>query len=858
MSAALRKVSIRNLLAHKVRLLLTVLAVVLGTAFVAGSFIFTNTLKGAFDEIVSSNFDGIDAVVSSSDAGVPLDAAWREKIAADPEVKRAAILSTTPVVIANSDREQLRTSGAPVHVAPYYDATDAVSHVATVVTGAAPHGTQEVAVHEADSDRFNIKIGDELILIDSDARRDVTVSAIVTTEVRPGGAFTVYMDAPAYIESYLPNGVAGQLGVSGKHADSLVEHLTETYPQFTVRSGADLAAETTDRVTTALSFINYFLLAFGLIALFVGTFIIANTFAMIVAQRQREFALLRSIGTSQRQLTRGIVFEAILVGVFGSILGVAAGFGLVRLILAGMAAAGMELPNTGMQLSVETVLVPLIVGTVVTVLSAWAPARRAGQVRPVAAMRQQDGGGLKARTISGLIVLLLGVAAVVAGGWLLAEQSTESRASVVAVGAVCLITGVALFSPAIVRVVVPALGTFIGLPFRAVGKLAATNSQRNPRRTATTAFALALGIGLVTAFSMLGTTMKASLTDFTDNALKADLVVSGPTGGANGQFSVPEQVVEALSELDEVETVTAIGFAPLSLLENSDASATETGFAAVTVVSGDPTDGIEIESVAGDVTLKQKGVLVSRKYAANHNLSAGDTATIGFNGLALKTAQIVGVYAENDLLGDVVVSSSLAADALEMMQTAGVPNVPKVSLAFVPLQAADGVDVKQLKQAVESVIDDYIVLSANTKTEFAGAQAALIDQMLNVLYGLLALALIVAVLGIVNTLALNVIERRQEIGMLRAVGTHRRQVRTMITLEAVQIAVYGALLGVGLGLTLGWAFIRTLDEQGLGDPVINWQQLGLLVLFSAVVGVIAAVLPARNAARTPPLEAITD
>ncbi|WP_293770430.1 ABC transporter permease [uncultured Corynebacterium sp.] len=831
MANTMRRVSLRNILAHKLRLALTLLAVVLGTSFIAGSFMFTNSLSSTFDSAVSNAFTDVDAAVS----GDHLDQAFRDTLAADSEVAAVNIRSSQTVVVANSDAEAFQTGGGTSSISPYYAPADAVGPVAEVIDGAAPQGTGEVVVNESAAEKFGISVGQELLVVHPDHRETVSVSGIVKPDVEQGG-IVLQMDAPAFVEVY---GDSKQLAVAaaeGVTADQLVDHLNAEYDAqgITAESGQKLADEMSDQIGSALKFVNYFLIAFGLIALLVGTFIIANTFSMIVAQRTKEFALLRALGASRGQITRSVVLESIIVGLIGSALGVVGGVGLVAVIKAVLASRDMEM-GSSLGLSLNAVVVPIALGTVVTVVSAWAPARRAGAVQPVEAMRTTEaaaGSPLKLRTLAGVALLVAGAACAAAG--VAVDASTGRRATLVGIGALFAILGFFLAAPAFSLPIVPTLGRIIGAPFGAVGRLAATNSRRNPRRTAATAFALTLGVALVTAIGMLGATMKSSVADTIANNLTADYMLSGPT---QGNFPVPAETADEVRDVAGVDEVISLSMAPVTVDGQASLNYGRQ-YTQSFVVDGDPSHMVKFDMAEGTASFSD-GFIATTDFAAEHGWTVGQSYPLQLGGQQVDEVTLRGTFEPNHIVENLLVAS---------------PSIPagaqKVSLV--------GVRGTMTREDLEAAVKDLVVVQVMNGEDFAGQAASAINQMLSILYGLLSLAVIIAVLGIINTLTLGVIERRQEIGMLRAVGTHRRQIRTMITLEAVQIAIFGALAGVLIGFGLGWAFIKVLGDSGLDSVAIPWGLIVTMLLGSAVVGVIAALWPANRAAKTPPLDAIAE
>ncbi|AER69702.1 ABC-type transporter, permease component [Corynebacterium pseudotuberculosis] len=839
------RVSIRSVLAHKVRLALTLLAVVLGTAFVSGSLMFTASLSESFDAVVDDNLAGIDAVVSGKEK--PITVAEIEALRSDKNVQAVDINGSTNVVVATPDRKAIQTGAGRASVSIFHGEGSASNRPMKIADGTAPKEDADVVIATTTASAHNIKIGDSLLVIDPMGQREVKVVGTYVPASSNAPGLTLLTSENGYLANYT-QGVVGSVIVksAGMSSEDLVKYLSDTYPQYKVDTGSAIAEQITGSIKKALSFVNYFLVAFGLIALLVGTFIIANTFSMIVAQRLKEFALLRALGVSKKQLTRSVVFEAIIIGLVGSIIGIFGGIGLVRLIQFVMAKFGMEIPAAGLGLTVTSVLLPLALGTIVTVVSAWAPARRAGAVRPVEAIRSTETASessLKLRTIVGVIGIGLGIAAALVG--IFAEDAaTKTRAISVGVGALFVIVGVFAASPAMSIPLVGALGRVLGAPFGAVGKLSATNSRRNPRRTATTAFALTLGVALVTTIGMLSATMKSSISDLVTSEVKAEFILSGPQGG---HFPVPAEAEEKVRETEGVGSVTSMGFAPVTLgSEELDVVSHPRGTA---LVNGKIDDVVNAKDVEGSLDLTAADRVVAKKsYLEAHNLKIGDQVPLRLeDGTEIAHATIVGSFSESKILGDVIASSK-TIEGKNVLST--------ISVLFVNGDGTKTTD--ELRDGLNKAVEDFLVVRVQTSKEYAGEQASVVTQMMNILYALLGLAVVIAIIGIINTLALNVIERRQEIGMLRAVGTQRRQIRTMISIESVQIALYGAVLGIVIGLGLGWAFLKVLSSQGLGTISVPVAEIVWLLVGSAVVGVVAALWPARRAAKTPPLDAIAD
>ena len=852
----MRKVSLRNIASHKLRLALTVLAVVLGTAFISGAFMFTNALSNTFDSAVNNAYSDVDAVVSGEEGtpGVTVD--QRADIDGEDMVSRSNVTASTTVVVATGgaeDPEPIQTGGGTSSLTIWYAPEDVVGNPIEMIDGSAPTTAEEVAVNAAGAENFGVSVGDELLIVDPETRYEVTVTGMYEQELDQGASLMISVPENVYLDRYTDGTHVGQLLVSGTEGtdpQELVDYLTDTYPALNVETGEQIAEDVSELISTALDFVNYFLIAFGLVALLVGTFLIANTFSMIVAQRTKEFALLRALGASRGQITRSVILEAFIVGLIGSALGVLAGMGLVALIKAFMASQGAALPGSGLGLSTSAVVVPIILGTVVTIISAWAPARKAGQVEPVEAMRSTEASTsqpLIGRTVAGLILLAVGVLLGL-GGALWEDGTTANRAWLVGGGALSLIIGFFLAGPALSLPIVPTFGRLIGAPFGAIGKLASTNSRRNPRRTSTTAFALALGIALVTVIGMLGQTMKNSVSDLLESNISADYILTGPTSGS---FPTPREVPQRAAETDGVAETITYSSIPVAA-DGIYSSSFGPGGGVSNVIEGDPADMVATEAIEGTTDISEDGMIATESFAAEQGWSVGDVLELTAPGISPATTdvEVVGIYEDNDILNSSVISQG-AVERLELPTDI-------TQLLSVGVNGEEGVDMEQLRANLEDSVADLLVVQVMSQEDVTGMAGQSVNQMLNILYSLLALAIIIAILGIVNTLTLSVIERRQELGMLRAVGAQRRQVRIMIILESVQIAVFGAVAGVLLGLFLGWAFLEALSNTGIEDIAVPWGMVGGVLVGSLVIGVLAAIFPAQRAAKTPPLDAISD
>ncbi|MCQ4119763.1 ABC transporter permease [Rhodococcus tibetensis] len=836
--APMRKVSLRNLAAHKVRLALTVLSVVLGTAFVAGSFVFTDTLQKTFDSIFENTAQGVDVRVSSAEAnsrGIPLGDV--DTLVAVDGVRKVAPAVSGQIVLIDSDGAAVQTGGAPSVGESYLPPDQALGEADEYLEGTPPAQVGQIAVNASAAERARLAVGDTTkVLVPARGMVDVTVSGIYSTGNDTGGFLSA-----AFVDSQ-----ARELFTDGEHVEyvdvagtglsqsDLRDRIAAALPDAKVQTGDEVREETKAEISEALSFVNYFLLAFGAIALLVGTFIIYNTFSMIVAQRLRELALLRAIGASRQQVGRSVVFEALVVGVIGSAIGIAAGIGLAYGLRALLNAFDLGLPEGPLQVGPRTILVALVIGVVVTTVSAYAPARRAAKVPPVAAMREEfasTGDSLRIRTIVGAVLGALGVVGLVVGS----RGTGGGAAAVVGVGALGLILAVLFAAPALSRPVVGALGAVLAKPFGPVGRLARTNAVRNPRRTAATAFALTLGLMLVSVIGVFGSSAKTGVNQLVDVGVTADYILTGPN-----QIGVPSGAARAVRNLDSVQSATALHPVSVTVDDEAEQGASLEG----------PIDGVlDYDLVEGAADLTANHLLVSRTASADKGWTLGTTVPMKSADGKVVDAEVAGVFEDNQLIGEWVVSDEVYR---QVMPAATLP-------AFtVLIDAKPGTDLTQLRSDLESATKQFVVVQVQDREQFKGTQGAQIDTLLAILYGLLALAVVIAILGIINTLALSVVERRREIGMLRAVGMQRAQMRRTIYLESMLIAVFGAAVGVLLGIAFGWGFVSTLKDQGLEQVTVPWGQVTAMLLGSGVVGVLAALWPASRAARTRPLEAIAD
>lgn len=838
--SVLQKISLRSLAAHRLRFLLTLLAVVLGTTFVAGGFILTASLSKAFDDITRGQYEGADLVFrSTTDHPLTLDMA--REIAARPDVAQIETTDLLPIVLLDATGDAYQSGGAGTWLLPYVPAEEMITTNFRVSEGRAPVTAAEAVINSGAAERGEIRVGDRVTVIDAQGRAGLEIVGITESDLASGGWAGLQVAEDVFRTDYSDGVHTGRILLRG---DVSLETLRAEYPGFDLDTAERVAEEESQEISEALAFFTYIMLAFGLIALLVGTFIISNTFSMTVAQRTREFALLRALGMSRAQLTGSVLVEATVIGLIGSALGIVAGVGLVELIVAVMEYFGLGFPNAGVGLDASSVAVPLVVGVTVTLVSAWVPARRAGRVHPVQAMRSGDQSSTQpvtGRSIVGAVLLTAGLTATLFAafwtGW-----STTTRTVLLGVGAVLLVLGVLLLLAAVAR------HLFALRPpgSAVVPLLAGTNLSRNPRRTAATAFALTLGVALVCAVGILGASTKESVFGAIEEELSADAVVSA---GVVSSQSIPAQALDTIAEMDGVEGLVTVTWVPATVGGRAGSMDGTGGVTAV--MEADPTLALNLEVVDGDFVgiADRPGVGLSRDTARDLGVGVGDEVEVGSSlTTATVRAPVRVIWEDTSSYTPLAVSRATAAELLPDTR-AWFTQTAYVSFA------GDG-DHGPLFEEVADEVKSYGILQIMTPEEFRLSAAEQIDQLLMLIYALLALSVVIAVLGIINTLALSIMERTHEFGMLRAVGMQRRQVRRMITLESVHIALLGAFAGIVTGVWLGWCLVRTLASQGIDRWAIPWDQLAVVLVAAVLVGVLAALWPARRAARTSPLAAV--
>ncbi|WP_404949928.1 ABC transporter permease [Streptomyces sp. ARC12] len=838
------RTALRNVLAHKARLLMTVLAVMLGVAFVSGTLVFTDTLGNAFRKQSAKSYDNVAVSLETfagDDEKTPgIDEATLEKIRGLDGVASATGRVSGFAGVADPDGKLIGNgwSNTGANFAPGKDGKDA-SYVFT--DGSGPAKNDSVALDKDTASKGKYRVGDPVRVATNGPVKEYTLSGIFTTEdgaVNAGGSLVLFDTATAQ-QLYLKPGVFQSATVSaagGVSDQKLLGAIKPLLPKdASAQTGKALADQQAKDIESGMAGLNGMLLAFAGIALFVGIFLIANTFSMLIAQRTRELALMRAIGATRRQVKRSVLLEAAVVGTLASVIGFTLGLGLATGLRSAMGLLGGKIPAGPLVVSPTAVGSAFAVGILITVLAAWLPARRAAKIAPVAAMSSVHATAstksLVLRNSIGGVIALIGAAGIVGG----AGAGGTSGRQLVAGGAFFALIGVIILIPLLSRPVIALVRPLLKKLFGVSGKLASQNAVRNPRRTGATASALAIGLTLVTGISVLGVTLGQAIDKMTTDNIKADYLISMANGGPLDQ--------SALTALEKADGISALSPQVPSWFEVDGG-----GYSASGVTPGDVEQVFALKTVSGSLgSLKDGQVAVGSKTAKTHGWKTGDTIPVTFEDDKKGKITVGALYEENDFLSPFVIPKALADEH----STSTRPEIREIWIK------ADGGATDANEKSIVNALGDNPAMSVMDRQDIRDSFGGFINTALNIMYGLLAMALLIAVLGVVNTLAMSVFERQQEIGMLRAIGLDRGRVKRMIRLEAVVISLFGAVIGVGLGVFLGWAIGQTLSADIPGYAlVIPWDRLGVFLLLACLVGVLASLWPARSAAKLNMLTAI--
>ncbi len=835
----------RSLLHHSLRLALSALAIVLGVGFVVGTLIFTDTLNNTFSSLFEDTTSDVvvtpaqtigDSQQVGSVATLPASTLATVRSVAGV-AKATGVVLVDGITIIGSDGTTLGTQGAP-HFGSNWEADEALTPF-RLTEGSGPTSDADVALDSVSAQKGGYSVGDDVKLVGPDGPFTATLAGIFRygTSGNLAGATIAAFDT-ARAQQLLLGGSDAFTEIDALAADGVTQDALATAVRaalddtVVVKTGQQAADEAAAAISEGLAFINVFLLVFAGIALFVGTFIILNTFSMLVAQRSRELALLRAIGATRGQVTRSLVVESALVGLVGSVLGIGLGVAVAYGLQALFGAIGAEIPTNGLVVAPRTVLVGLVVGVVATVVAALAPALRASRISPMAALRDDaslPARSLRWRALAGAVLLVAGIAGMVAG----AAKGGSDGTPLVGLGVLAALVGAIVVSPAIARPLVRTLGFAFPRLFGTVGRLAVENAERQPRRTAATASALMIGLALVSALTIFAMSAKASINAVIDRVIGAEFIVSN----TSPRTPIAPTTAAELAAVPGVAAVSPVAAIPVQV--GGDLTA---------VIAVDPATFGQMINLTLDsgslADLGTDGVAIDAATAQSSGLALGDPVTIRFVD-AEQVFRVAAVYASaGEFSGYVVSRAAIAPHSSD----------PPDRLVYV--KAEPGADLDTVQAALEKAVSGDPTVQVQSQAQFAEEITSNVDQVLLIMVMLLSLAIVIAVLGIVNTLVLSVAERTREIGMLRAVGALRRQVRTMIVLEAFVIALFGAVVGLALGVGFAVALQRTLVDQGITVLDIPWVGLLAFLVVAGLVGVLAALWPAFRAGRLNVLRAI--
>ena len=843
------RLAISTLRARKARALLAAAAITLGVAFMSATQVLTDTLGHTVNDVTANATAGTDAVVRSDQAqhssttSTTVRAAMGAAVfdvvrrvpgvgAAEPDVEGIAQLvrANGRLLDDNANRS------TPLAITWHHTAA---LNPMRLVSGHAP-GPGEVVIDRRSAHIGGLHPGDRVGVLTAAGRAQLVVSGVATY----GGHDDA---AGAHVTAFAPATAARLLGRPGHYdsirvaaapgtpAQQLITHLRSALvasgvSHVQVVTGAKVAQEAHDAAQGGINFLQFLLTAFALVSLLVGSMVISNAFAITAAQRTRENALLRALGARRSQVTRAVVAEAALIGLMASALGVALGIGTARLLQLLVRVIGVPLPNASLVVSGKIVVVGMLVGTLVTIIASYLPARRAGRTAPLAAMRAAGPGASersRKRAATGILVAGVGVA-------YLAKGLSAQDPGKVGIGSAAAFIGLVLLGP----VIAPAIVRVIGGPIRRLGgttaDIAVRNARRNPRRTASTASSLTVGLGLIAFMVVFSASAKASFAALVDDGLRGDWIVST----VFGQGGVSTQVATDIDKLPETGAVSPLRYT-VAAVDGKPVDVSGTNTATIEKVY----DGKVVAGHMADVG--PDGVAVRRDVALAHHWTLGDTVTMAFPATGERQLKIAAIYKTKDPLGPYTLSLP-TFDA----------NAPTKVDSYVFVDKAPGVSTAAAKAAIGKVLASYPTAKLQTGSEFAADASAWIGQLLNLINAMLALAVLIALFGITNTLALSVHERTRELGLLRAIGMDRHQVRAAVRFEAVTVSMYGTILGVLVGVGASMALMHALRSQGLDTLAVPSLPLVIVVVIGAIAGVLCATLPARRASGVNVLQAL--
>jgi putative ABC transport system permease protein len=846
----LASLALKSLWARKARALATTFAVVIGVAFVAGSYVLTDTIFAAFDEIFGESLKGTSVVISAENpvkqenGEIPtIGASLLPRVQRTPGVRLAAGAIFTPGGFFDSEGNKIGNKFAPKFISSELPGS---LESLTYIEGNRPRGPTEASIDKAAAEASGLELGERIKLIGQGSARSFELVGFTRLGGASfGGASIAQVTLPVAQQLTHKVGRFDQISIAaekGVPATLLKKRIArEMPPGVRVETAKENADRGSEEIRENLTFLRIFLLVFAFIAILVGSFLIFNTFSITVAQRVSEFGMLRTLGASRRQILTDVVVEALTIGIVGALVGIGGGFLIAMLLNSLLEAFEIDLPTTGLVMESRTIVVSLLIGIVVTVLSSLVPAVRSTRVPPIAALRAVTAPPSRRRRLVGIAVaLLLGVAglgAILLG--LFGSASSGTAAGLIGGGAVAMVFAVSLFSPHLV----PPLAAIAGWPLerarRLLGRLSRENAQRNPSRTAVTAAALMIGLTVVTFVTVFAAGLKSSVAQVVDDNFAGGLVIQN----SDGFSPIPGGAAVAARKVPGVAAVATIRAEQAKLLPSGAG-------VRVSAPSPDIQKLVDLEwKQGGPAVLRRLGrgqAIVSDSFASDHGLEVGDRVRLLSQTRRRPQFEVAGTFSSKlDVFGSIAIAQ--AAMAREFGQT-------QDTIDFI--ETATGANPAKVQALLTAGVEKaFPVAEVLNQQELKESREEQVDQLVNLVYALLLLAIVISLFGIANTLALSIHERTRELGMLRAIGMSRRQVRTMIRYEAVITALIGAILGMALGLVFAALIAQPLKDEGFTLSYPVGSLIGLLV-FSAILGVLAAIAPARRASRLDVLDSL--
>jgi putative ABC transport system permease protein len=843
-------VTLKGLAAHKLRFVLTAVAVMIGIAFLSGTLVFTDTIRRTFDDLFADIYRNTDVVVRAptvfetniGDQRARVPAATLKEVRAIPGVAAAeGNLQLRYAQLVDAKGDAIGNPGLGAPSLGFAWIANPELNPFNVVEGAPPRHDNEIVIDKRSASRGHIAIGDRVNVLSTDPPRPYKVVGFARfgSADSPAGASVVLFtptQAQRVAHAHGQFDSISAIAQPGISQEDLKARVSESLNvgTFEVLTGREIVKENQDQIGKQLGFFKLGLTIFAFVALIVSIFFIYNTFSIIVAQRTRELALLRAIGASGSQVLRSVLGESIVVGLLASTVGILGGVVVSSLLKSLLALLGVDIPSSGIVVKPSTILIGLAVGGAITVISALLPAWKAARIPPIAALRDvalERPTNTPVRMTVAISVLVIGLVALFTGVF----ADIPRRFVYIGVGAVLVFAGAIIATPLFARWLARALGAPLRRIRGMTGTIARENAARNPRRTAITAAALMLGVALVGFITIFASSAKASISHAIDQQLQVDYIVTSGNGFGTG---LSPTLGRAISLLPQVAASTPLRFGPAQIDGEGQF-----------IVAADPKASAQMFDfgvTSGNfAAMDANGIAVSKDKADSRGWQVGDTIPVLFAKTNFVPLTIQAIYDRTQIAGNYIIPLA----GFEQNYTDQID-----FQIFIKLRP--GVTAEEGRAAIEPLLKNYPTAQLMDQAAYKKDQEAQIDTVVNLIYGLLLLAIIIAVIGIANTLALSVHERTREIGLLRAVGMTRSQIRSAVRWESVIIALLGTVLGLALGLFFGWAIVESLRAKGFSRFAAAPTQLAVVVLLAAVVGIVAAWLPARRAAKLDILRAI--